>query len=229
MNNSGIWHEDCIPFKYGRIPLMEKSMALTVGRNGLERYSEKIHIELVRKSIHIMIGVVPTLAAINLQVTAALLVCGVLFYTYCEMLRLRGYEVAIISHITTMAARRRDSGHFVLGPVTLGMGALVSLLFFPEPVSSIAIYALAFGDGFSSLVGRLFGTIRIPFTGGKSIEGSLTCFVAVGVAAYGKTGDALGSLIIAFIAMLAEAAPTKDLDNLLLPFVVGLVARLVYS
>lgn len=208
---------------------MEKSLTLAVGRSGLERYSGKIHVELVRKSIHILVGVVPTLAAANMQITATLLLCGILFYTYCEMLRLKGYEVLLVSRVTAMAARRRDSGRFVLGPVTLGLGALVSLLCFPEPASSIAIYALAFGDGLSSLVGRVFGTLRIPFTGGKSIEGSLTCFLAVWAAAFGKTGDVFGSMVVALIAMLAEAAPTKDMDNLLLPFVVGLAARLILS
>lgn len=192
------------------------------------RYSEKIQVELVRKSIHILVGIVPTMAAVHLPVTQALLVSGILFYTYCEMLRLRGYEVTIVSRLTALAARRRDSGRFVLGPVTLGMGAFISLLFFPEPSASIAIYALAFGDGLSSLVGRLFGTVRIPYTGGKSIEGSLTCFLAVGAAAYGKTGDPLGSLAVALIATIAEAVPTKDLDNLLLPFVVGVASHLVF-
>lgn len=207
---------------------MEKSMILTAGRCGLERYSSKIEVELVRKSIHILIAVVPTLAAINLPVTSVFLVCGILFYTYCEILRLRGYEVVVVSRVTALAARRRDAGRFVLGPVSLGMGALISILFFPEPAASIAIYALAFGDGLSSLVGRLFGTLRLPFTGGKSIEGSLTCFLAVWAAAYGKTGDAGGALVIAGAATIAEAAPTRDLDNLLLPFVVGVTVRILY-
>ncbi len=229
MKDGGIWHENWMLTDRERIPLMEKSLVITAGRTGLTRFSGKIETEIVRKSIHILVGVVPTLAAVNLQVTTTLLGFGVLFYTYCELLRLRGYEVAVVSRVTALAARRRDAGRFVLGPVTLGMGALVSLLVFPEPSASIAIYALAFGDGLSSLVGRLFGTVRIPFTGGKSLEGSLTCFLAVWASAYGKTGDPAGALAVAAVATAAEALPTRDLDNLILPLVVGLAARLIYS
>ncbi|MBN2873854.1 MAG: phosphatidate cytidylyltransferase, partial [Spirochaetales bacterium] len=87
-----------------------------------------------------------------------------------------------------------------------------------------AIYALAFGDGLSSLVGKAIGSIRIPLTGGKSVEGSLTCFLAVLVSAYAVTGDALRSSVIALVATVTEAIPLKDADNILLPAVTGLTA-----
>lgn len=228
MKDGGTWHENWILSGNERTPPMERTLTMAAGRSGLALYSGKIETEIVRKSIHILVGIVPTLAAVNPQVTSTLLAFGILFYTYCEMLRLRGYEIAVVSRVTALAARRRDSGRFVLGPVTLGMGALFSLLVFPEPAASIAIYALAFGDGLSSLVGRLFGTVRIPFTGGKSLEGSLTCFLAVWAAAYGRTGDPSGALVIAGAATVAEAAPTRDLDNLLLPLAVGLSVRMIY-
>lgn len=227
MKNGGTWHDTWMLSDRERTPLMVKSLSVAAGRTGLARYSGKIETEIVRKSIHVLVGIVPTLAAVNLQVTSTLLAFGILFYTYCELLRLRGYEVAVVTRMTALAARRRDSGRFVLGPVTLGMGALFSLLLFPEPAASIAIYALAFGDGLSSLVGRLFGTVRIPFTGGKSLEGSLTCFLAVWAAAYGRTGDPAAALAVAGAATAAEALPTRDLDNLLLPLVTGLAVRIL--
>lgn len=228
MGNGEIWHGNRMLSDLERISPMEKSLVIAAGRTGLARFSGKIETEIVRKSIHILVGIVPTLAAVNPQVTSTLLGFGILFYTYCELLRLRGYEVALVSRVTALAARRWDAGRFVLGPVTLGMGALFSLLVFPEPAASIAIYALAFGDGLSSLMGRLFGTVRIPYTGGKSLEGSLTCFLAVWVSAYGRTGDPAGALAVAGAATVAEALPTRDLDNLILPLVVGLTARLIF-
>lgn len=190
-------------------------------------WAVEIRTELVRKSIHLLIGLVPTLAGWNFGLTVALLSSGIIIYAYGEFLRLRGFEVALISKVTMMAARKRDAGKFVLGPVTLGMGALLSLLLYPEPAATIAIYALAFGDGLSSLVGRTFGSIRLPFTGGKSLEGSLTCFLAVLCAAYATTGLAVRSMAIALVATAAEAAPTKDLDNLLLPMITGLAAAVL--
>jgi dolichol kinase len=142
-------------------------------------------------------------------------------------MRLNGYEIAVISRVTALAARKRDAGRFVYGPVTLGMGALMALALYPEPAAAIAIYALAFGDGLSSLVGRAFGTLRLPFTGGKSLEGSLTCFLAVASSTYAISEDALGSIAVALIATLAESLPTKDLDNILLPCVTGLAAMAI--
>ena len=192
------------------------------------RWSTELRTEFVRKSIHLLIGLVPSLAAWNFGVTVALLACGVLVYSYSELMRLHGYEIVVISKITAVAARRRDAGRFVYGPVTLGIGAMLALVLHPEPAASIAIYALAFGDGLSSLVGKIFGTIRIPFTGGKSVEGSFTCFVAVLCSAYAVSGDAPRSAAIALIATVTEAVPTKDADNILLPAIVGLAAVAVF-
>lgn len=191
-------------------------------------WSAEIKTELLRKSIHLLIGLVPTLANWNFSLTVLLLASGILVYSYSELMRLRGFEIAIISKVTALAARRRDAGRFVMGPVTLGIGALLALVLYPEPAASIAIYALAFGDGLSSLVGKAFGTVRIPFTGGKSLEGSLTCFLAVLCSAYAVSGDLARSAAIAFVATVTEAAPTKDADNVLLPSIVGLAAVLLF-
>ncbi len=208
---------------------MEQILALLAGQRSLSRYANELRTELLRKSIHLLIGTVPVLAAWNLGVTLALLGSGVILYTYCETLRIQGYEVAVVSKLTSMAARKRDAGHFVMGPVTLGLGALLSLLLYPSPAASVAIYALAFGDGLSSLVGRFFGTIRIPFTGGKSVEGSLACFVAVLVSGYAVSRRLGPALAVAAFATAVEALPLKDYDNLVLPVSVGFLARYLFA
>jgi phytol kinase len=197
-------------------------------RRGIPVIAEEIRTEILRKSIHLLIAFVPALAAINLGLAVGLLTGGVLFYATCESLRMEGLSVPVISKVTALAARRRDGDRFVLGPVTLGIGALLSLLLYPNPAASIAIYALAFGDGLSSLVGKSFGSIRIPFTGGKSVEGSLTCLIAVFVAAFAVTGDSPRSLVVGIAAMVVEAAPMKDFDNIILPVSVGAIANLLF-
>jgi len=190
-------------------------------------WAQDIRTEILRKSIHLLIGLTPTLAAWNYGATVALLGAGIIVYAYAEILRRQGIEVVLLSRVTALAARKRDAGKFVMGPVTLGLGALLSLILYPEPAASVAIYALAFGDGLSSLVGRALGSIRLPFTGGKSLEGSLTCFVAVLSSSYAVTQSVGSSAVIAVTATVLEAAPTKDADNLLLPLGTGLVAMLV--
>jgi phytol kinase len=210
---------------------METTLAAAKERSvarSFKSLTDELRIEVLRKGIHLLIGFVPALASINLGLAMGLLASGVLTYAFCESLRLRGIEVPLVSRVTAMAARRRDSGKFVLGPITLGVGALLSLLLYPNPAASIAIYALAFGDGLSSLVGKAFGTIKLPFTRGKSLEGSLTCLCAVFVSALALTGDAPRSLAVAFAATVVEAVPTKDFDNILLPVLTGAAAAFLF-
>jgi dolichol kinase len=188
---------------------------------------QEIKTELVRKSMHFLIALSPAMAFLNRPLTVGLLMAGTLFYTLMETLRLSGVEVPLVSSLTSMASRPRDRDRFVLGPVTLGLGALLALLLYPSPAASIGIYALAFGDGFASLVGKTFGKHRPAFMLGKSIEGSLACFSAVFISAYGVSRRLTVAFTVAFAAALVEALPLKDYDNLVLPISVGFVAQLL--
>ena len=185
----------------------------------------ELKTEIVRKSIHFLIAASPSMAAVNRPLTVLFLMIGTLGYTFMEYLRLSGVKVPVISSITSMASRSRDAG-FVMGPVTLGLGALLALLLYPSPIASIAIYALAFGDGFASLVGKFFGKWRPSFLYGKSIEGCMACFAAVLISAYAVSGSVNIAVLAAFTAMVVEALPLKDYDNMALPVTVGLVVQL---
>jgi dolichol kinase len=185
----------------------------------------ELKTEILRKSIHFLIAVSPSMAAINRPLTVFALMIGTLGYTFMEYLRLSGVKVPVISSLTSMASRPRDIGRFVMGPVTLGLGALLALLLYPSPVATIAIYALAFGDGFASLIGKFFGRRRPAFLCGKSIEGSLACFAAVFISAYAVSGSIFIAAVAAFTAMFVEALPLEDYDNLALPVTVGLAVQ----
>ena len=187
---------------------------------------KEIQTELLRKSIHMMVAFVPTMAKFNIVLTFSALVLAILFYSYSEFMRVRGVDISIISRITVAASRRRDTG-FVFGPVTLAIGALMALMLYPEPAAAIAIYALAFGDGFSSLFGKLFGRSFIPFTGGKTYAGSTACLISVFLTTLAVSGSIRVAVIIAVATTLFEVFPSGDLDNMLIPFGTGLVAVLV--
>ncbi|MDR2305021.1 MAG: phosphatidate cytidylyltransferase [Treponema sp.] len=191
-----------------------------------EKFRE-LRTEIVRKSIHFLIALSPLMASYNRLLTMLFLMTGTLFYVYLESLRLAGIKVPLVSALTSAASRFRDEGHFVLGPVTLGLGALLALLLYPPPAASIAIYALAFGDGFASLAGKLFGQIRPPPLFGKSLEGSSACFIAVFIAAFRVSGDLRVSCIAALTAAAVEVLPLEDIDNLVIPVTVGLVVQLI--
>lgn len=185
--------------------------------------TQEIQTELLRKAIHLLIGLTPLLASFSLPLTEGLLVAGLLVYTLAESVRLQGRELPFITRLTRMASRTRDRDKAVLGPITLGLGALLCLMLYPEPAASVGIYALAFGDGLSSVVGKLFGRIVLPFTGGKTLEGSLAAFLAIYWAAWGASRDPLLSLSVAGFGTLLEALPLEDMDNLVIPLGTALV------
>ncbi|MCL2265967.1 MAG: phosphatidate cytidylyltransferase [Treponema sp.] len=189
--------------------------------------ADSLKSEIIRKMLHFLIALTPVLASFNKIATVALLMIGTLGYTLMEYLRISGVKVPIISAITSMASRPRDAGRFVIGPVTLGLGALLALLLYPSAAAAIAIYALAFGDGIASLAGRIFGKWRPDFLFGKSIEGSIACFTVVFACAFAVSGNVHIAAAAAFTAMVIEALPLEDFDNIAIPVSVGLIVHIV--
>ena len=180
--------------------------------------------ELARKSLHLLIALVPALAAINLSLTSLLLMSGTLIYFWAESMRFLGFSPPVISSITRYVLRKKEDGHFVLGPITLGLGALLSLLLFPPKLAALAIYVTAFADCSAGLIGQFLGRYRPAFMSGKSIEGTLAGFAAAALVSFFLFNDLKISLSIGLISVLVDLFPLGDFDNLILPLAVGFVA-----
>lgn len=181
--------------------------------------------ELVRKGIHMSISFLPFIVSYNYNLSIVLLSIGIFVYLVSEYLRVNGRNLGFITNITQIAARSRDNG-VTLGPITLAVGSLLPLLFFSHAAFTCGIFALAFGDGLSSVTGKLWGSRKIPFTNGKSFIGSFTCFTMILSTTYGITGNLLKSLLAAVGGTLVELIPFKDIDNLIIPFTVALIVSL---
>jgi dolichol kinase len=177
--------------------------------------------ELVRKSLHVLIALSPVFSSIDHTGTLILIASGTLVYVCFELLRYNGTKIPVISFLTDFASRSRDKGRFVLGPVTLGAGAFLSLAVFPPTAAAVAVYTLALGDSVSSIVGRFFGRIRPAFLCGKSVEGSLACFTVVFLCSWPASGSLVTAVVVAAAATIAEALPLKDWDNIVIPLVAG--------
>jgi dolichol kinase len=213
---------------------------------GSREQRERFKKELLRKGIHLLIAFTPTIADINRPLSIILLCAGSLFYLGCEFLRRKGHVIPLLSRVTVFASRPRETGKLVLGPVTLALGALFALVIFSAFPSSqptemgnnaaarAAIYALAFGDGLSGLVGRSFGKLRPKLLRGKSVEGSAVCFITVFISTWAVTRRVPVSLGTALVTMVVEALPLRNADNIAIPLAAGFsvvlfeaVARLV--
>lgn len=183
--------------------------------------------ELFRKSIHICSSFVPFFLKIAYWPIITLLFLALILYSTSEILRLKGYSIPVISKITEIAARKRDENKFVLGPVTLVIGILLAALILPLDCAKIGIFALAFGDGLASLTGRMIGKIIIPGAHGKTVAGSLACFLAVYIATFCVCGNCYVSLVIGVCAMLIEVLPLADFDNVLIPICIGFLYSII--
>jgi dolichol kinase len=189
--------------------------------------SAEIQTELFRKSIHILVALVPAMASLNIIFTQLFLAGSVLLYSTSELMRMNGRQVLLISGITAAASRNYSEDRFELGPVTLAVGAMLALMLYPSTAAAIAIYALAFGDSAASIAGKFFGRIVIVREGKKTLEGSLACFAAVFMVAVAFSADFYQALFIAAAATVIELISVRDIDNLLIPIVTGLAAVLV--
>jgi dolichol kinase len=194
-------------------------------RHGAFTMDQEIKNEIVRKSIHFLIALTPLLAKFGRDFAMIVLAAGVILYIFLEKLRYSSVEIPVFSAIIRKASRKRDKNRFIMGPVTLGLGALLSLLVLPEIPATIAIYALAFGDGFASLVGRMLGRVRPGFLMGKSLEGSCACFLSVLAASWFVCRDIRASFVAAATAAVCEALPIEDFDNIFIPLAAGFAAK----
>lgn len=115
---------------------------------------------------------------------------------------------------------------FVKAPLYFAAGILAALLIFPAPFNFVAIAVVTLGDGFASVVGRMFGKHKIPHSGGKSLEGTaagVLCAFAGALVFVPPTT----ALTAALAGMAVELLPLRISDNLTVPFVSGLTALVV--
>ena len=192
-----------------------------------KRYVNDIKKELFRKTIHLCSAFVPFFLSRAFVPTVVFLSCTAVLYAVSEVLRMKGKSVPLISEVTEAAARKRDENRFVLGPLTLVCGIVTAALLWKPAAAAIGIFALAFGDGLASLAGKLFGSVRIPGTSGKTVAGSLTCFTAIFCATYVYSHTSYVALVIAAAGMFTEVLPLRDFDNVLIPVLLGGIAQVL--
>lgn len=116
------------------------------------------------------------------------------------------------------------------GPLYYGAIFVICTVAFwrASPVGILALMLMCGGDGFADIIGRRFGTAKLPFSREKSWAGSAAMFVGSFVfalvfvwlfAALGyyalDTGRAFGVIaLIALAATAVEALPYHDIDNI---------------
>jgi phytol kinase len=128
--------------------------------------------------------------------------------------------------------RTGDRREILRGPLFYGIVFVIcTLLFWREsPVGIMALMLMCGGDGLADVIGRRWGSVKLPFSDRKSWVGSAAMFLgglafALGFVALFNWLAVLeppldmqrASLVITLIALVAtivEALPFRDIDNI---------------
>ena len=106
------------------------------------------------------------------------------------------------------------------GAVYYVIGMILPLLLFKESIAFTCILITCLGDAGSTLVGKNFGTHRIPYNTRKTIEGSTACLILSTIAAATQLRPEL-AVIAGITGTLTESLPIRVDDNLTIPVIIG--------
>ncbi len=179
--------------------------------------------ELLRQLIHAS-GVFVVVLSYLIPVKALIIICLALLVFLVLIFRWDRYiYLPIFSPILRYCKRSEDE----MGSIYFFLGIIITLFIFQAnlEVANAAILILLFGDSASTLVGKRWGKVKLPFQENKTLEGSLA-FLLVGFIASLTQLTMIPALSGALSGALTEAYSPLD-DNLTIPLVAGLVISLV--
>lgn len=114
------------------------------------------------------------------------------------------------------AVFRPEESKGISGPTALACGYLATWWLFEAHAATAAIVVSGLADPAAALVGHRWGR-----PGGKSLAGSMACAVTAAVVLLAGGRPPVTALVGAVAAALAERAPWRGADNLLVPLAVG--------
>ncbi len=181
--------------------------------------------EVFRKVIHFSLILLPLgyryLVDYNKRITLFVLITLLALALLVEIFRMKHPTFKrIFFDIFGLMLRNREYHDFTSATYML-ISVTICIAAFPPDIAFAAIVFLAIGDTLAALVGVQFGKRKLPGTG-KSLEGSLACFV--GAFVFGMFFlQPIIALAGALAASLAELAPLRFDDNLKVPVISGSV------
>jgi phytol kinase len=126
-------------------------------------------------------------------------------------------------------SRTGDRREILRGPLFYGIVfVLLTILYWHRsPIGIVALMLMCGGDGLADIIGRRYGSGKLPWNQQKSWAGSLAMllggfifatgivmvFVFAGIFPHPYTGYLVPLLLIALGGSLVESLPLKDIDN----------------
>ncbi len=178
--------------------------------------------EIIRKSLHVP-GVLFLILA-HYSYWSSILVLSFLVVAYfisVYLQELQGSGLPVIGDITLLLKREEKLD---LGPPLLGVGIILSLLFFKETIATCAILQVCVADAAACLSGKFFGKKKVFYSKKKSYVGCIIFFLSAFLIQLPWVPFTT-SLLLAFVGMLLESLPFGSWDNLLIPLGISLFAH----
>jgi phytol kinase len=141
-------------------------------------------------------------------------------------------------------SRTGDSKEILRGPLYYGiMFVALTILFWRDsPVGIVALMMMCGGDGIADIFGRRIQSPKLSWSAEKSVAGLVSVFaggwvfsalmlfvyVMFGVFTLPFTNYLLPLTVVAFVAMLVESLPYKDVDNITMTLTAAIVGWLIF-
>ncbi|KAL4189603.1 hypothetical protein AMTRI_Chr08g166140 [Amborella trichopoda] len=202
--------------------------------------------KLNRKLVHISVGLVfmlfwPLFSSGHEAAYLAALAPGI---NIIRMILL-GLGIMKNENMVKSMSRYGDHRELLKGPLYYACTITLATAVFwrTSPIAVAAICNLCSGDGFADIVGRRFGTLKLPYNMNKSFMGSITMAVAGFMASigymyyfslfgfYNASWDLVtGFFLVSLAASIVESLPisTKLDDNLTVPLTSLIVGWLIF-
>ncbi|KAJ3688796.1 hypothetical protein LUZ61_017960 [Rhynchospora tenuis] len=152
-------------------------------------------------------------------------------------------DEALIKSVT----REGNPEELLRGPLFYVLVLLFTVLVFwrDSPVGIVALAMMSGGDGFADIIGRMYGSTKLPYNRNKSWIGSISMFVSgfvlsIGILYYfsifgylhfGWDEAIVKVALVSFVATLVESLPITEVldDNISVPIASMCTALVVFS
>ncbi|MBN1503954.1 MAG: phosphatidate cytidylyltransferase [Candidatus Eisenbacteria bacterium] len=182
--------------------------------------------EAKRKAIHFSSSWVPVAYYLLPEYLgkSALLVAAGIFLTL-DMLRIHEPRLKTVFYRFFGDIVREHEKTMLLGSTSLVIAALLTVYCFQKNIAAAALLYLTIGDSMAALIGKTYGR---TYVFGKTLEGSLACFVScvlIGLLVPDLPPDIV--VVGALVATTFELLPIPIDDNFRIPLSAGFVMQIL--
>ncbi|KAF8769223.1 hypothetical protein HU200_006727 [Digitaria exilis] len=203
---------------------------------------------LSRKIVHVLSGILFMASwPLYSNSTGARYFAAVVPFLNSMRLLTYGLRIYTDEALVKSVSREGKPEELLRGPLYYVLVLLFSVLVFwrESPIGIVSLSMMSGGDGFADIVGRRYGSVKLPFNEKKSWAGSISMFIsgfmvsAIMLFYFSSFGyihvsweEAFGKLaFVALAATIVECIPVTDVvdDNISVPLATMLVAFLLFG